>query len=317
MPADPCGRDLDAHNGTASVRLARVPQGGVFQGDPNDPGAFQVIRRNGRVDNPNRGRDAISVTSYVPSIDGQAAAVGPFPLVIMMPGFGASYTQYGHFTEHLASHGFVVVGLDFPSTGFLAPAAHDLNALEAVAVLDWAVGAGPFAPQIDATKVAAVGHSLGGKISFYAASLDPRIDIVVGWDPQNSGGPPCNVDGLAPGDCNDFPVAPNCEAREPGLLWQMHAETLVFAAEDGLLTPDAHLRASNFYRGAPSPAHYVHLPDASHAAWVFDGAESAVSRRVHTALLLTRFYGMTGLESWLPGGADLGRVDIVDDARSK
>lgn len=314
---DPCGTNLDVRNGTASVRLARVPTPGDYVGDPGEDGAFQVIQRGGRVNNPTRGRGALTVTSYAPSSDGTNVAPGSFPLVLLMPGFGANHTNYEHFSLPLASHGFIVVGLDFADTGFLAPAAHDLNAADAIAVLDWALSSGPYAAAVDATKIAATGHSLGGKIAFYAASLDSRIDMVIGWDPQNSGGPPCAFDGLTPGDCNDFPVAPNCEANNSGLLYQLHAESLVFGAEDGTLTPDAHLRADNFYRGAPSTSHFVHFPDASHAAWVFDGDESAVSRRVHTALLLSRFQGYTGLDAWLPGGAELAAVDIVDDVRSK
>lgn len=311
VPAAPCGNDLDVHNGTVTPRLARVPDGGVFAGDLNGDGPHRVVTRNGRVPNPNRGEDAIEVTTYAPEGD------GVHPLVILMPGFGAGYAQYEHFSRPLASHGFVVVGLDFPSAGLIPTARHDENAAEAVAVIDWALTEGPFAAQIDPTKIAALGHSLGGKIAFYAAALDARIDLVVGWDPQNSGGPPCNFDGLTPGDCNDFPVAPNCEARAPGLLHQLRAESLVFGAEDGLLTPDAHLRAENFYRGAPSPTAFVHMPDASHAAWVFDGPEAAVTRQAHTALLLTRLAGVTGLEAWLPGGAALAGAEGVARVRVK
>lgn len=322
-PADPpvatapCGNDLDVHNGTAQPRLARVPAGAPLQGDLDGEGPYQVIERNGRVDNPYRGFDALGVTSYVPSDDGQTAAQGTFPLVLLMPGYGASYNRYTHLSRPLASHGFVVVGLDFASAGLIPTSRHDENAGEALAVLDWALTAGPFADRIDPTKIAAIGHSMGGKIAFYAASLDARIDLVVAWDPQNTGGPPCGVDGLAPGDCNDFPVAPNCQARDAGRLHLMHAESLVFGTEDNLLAPDPHLRADQFYRGAPSPTAFVSMPEASHAAWIFDGSESSVTRRAHTALLLTRFRGVTGLEDWLPGGTALAGAEGVRQVRVK
>jgi dienelactone hydrolase len=184
-------------------------------------------------------------------------------------------------------------------------------------VIDWALTEGPHVANIDATKVAAMGHSFGGKIAFYAASLDDRIDLAVGWDPQNSGGPPCFLGDLAGGSCDDFPVAPNCEADDPGRMHLMHAETLVFATEDETITPDAHLRAWNFYRGAPSPASYVHFGSAGHAAWTTNGEVSALTRRVHTATLLSRLAGWRGLNDWLPGGGWLNGQRLVDDHRVK
>jgi hypothetical protein len=78
------------------------------------------------------------------------------------------------------------------------------------------------------------------------------------------------------------------------------AEGLVFAAEDPTLTPDAHLRAVHFYRGAPTPAYLLHFPTAGHAEWSKDGDVAHVTDAVVTALLLTRFEGYSGLEAWLP-----------------
>jgi hypothetical protein len=97
----------------------------------------------------------------------------------------------------------------------------------------------------------------------------------------------------------------------------MHAETLVFATEDETITPDAHLRAWNFYRGAPSPASYVHFGSAGHAAWTTNGEVSALTRRVHTAALLSRLGGWRGLNDWLPGGTWLDGQRLVDDHRAK
>ena len=315
-PARPCG-GLDDHNGTVHPSLPAFPSPGAFVGDPNLDGSWGVTTHVDNVTNPTAGRGVIETTTWLPSVDG-VPADGPFPLVVMMPGFGASRTGYPHFTRHLATHGFIVVGLDFPNSGFSDPAAHDLKALEAQAVLTWALQSGPDAARIDGERVAAMGHSLGGKISFYLAAIDDRVDIVVGWDPQNSGGPPCALGGVTGASCNDFPVAPNCNAQDPGILWQMHAESMTFATEDNLITPDDHLRARNFYRGAPSAAHYVHFGSASHAAWISDGQDSAITRTVHTAWLLTRLQGYTGLDDYLPGtGTWLNRKPRVDDHRTK
>lgn len=190
----------------------------------------------------------------------------------------------------------------------MEPAEHDLKTAKVLAVLDWALRDSAAADRIDAERVAAMGHSLGGKLSFYAASLDDRIDVVVAWDPQNSGGPPCFLGDTPQGSCNDFPVAPNCVAENSGIIHQMRAESLTFGAEDRFITPDTHMWADNFYRGAPSPAHFVSMPTVGHAAWFTDNGVTRLTRGVHTALLLTRLKGVVGLDAWLPGG------DQVEDA---
>lgn len=315
-PATPC-TDGDIHvlNGTVRPDVGTVPSPGDFEGNPEMDGPWDSVSRTATVANPT-GRADIPVTSFAPA-NGDSPAAGAFPLVVVMPGFGSRHTSYGAVTGGLVSHGFAVVGMDFPNTGLTDPAEHDRNAAEAVAVIDWALSEGPDAGRIDASKIAVVGHSLGGKIGFYAASLDPRIDIVVGLDPQNAGGPPCFVAELSGGDCNAYPVAPNCESEESGRLHLMHAETVVFGADDALITPDAHLRARHFYRGAPSPAHWVYFPSASHAAWIGDGDDAGTSRRVYTALLLTRLQGYTGLDDLLPGGAWLDSVERVGEHRTK
>ena len=126
-------------------------------------------------------------------------------------------------------------------------------------------------------------------MAFYAAALDTRIDLVIALDPQNGGGPPCFLGETAQGDCNDFPVAPNCQAESSGILHQMQAESLIFGAEDTILTPDSHHWAREFYRGSPSPTHFISMPDVGHVAWSIDNDESTLSRGVYTAFLLSRF----------------------------
>ena len=46
-------------------------------------------------------------------------------------------------------------------------------------------------PRVDATRIGIIGHSLGGKMAFYAGCLDPRVKVIVasdfgiGWDQTN------------------------------------------------------------------------------------------------------------------------------------
>lgn len=311
-PAAPCGEDLDAPNGRVAPELGEVPDGGLFEGDPADVGPYAISAEDVTIPNPDPERPALAATVFTPLGSDGAPLAGPLPLVLVFPGFPAQHTSYRHFAEPLASHGFGVVAATPALWSFAEPQEHPKTAADVRAVLDWALAESTLAARLDATKVALAGHSAGGKMSFFAAALDPRVDLVVGWDPQNGGGPPCSIAEAMGLDCNRWPVAPNCLAEDPGLLHQLRAEVLVFAARDAAFTPDAHLWAEHFYRGAPSPASFVLFSAAGHADWVSDGDVSRVTRRVHTALLLSRFRGVRGLETYLPGGAALTATEGVE-----
>jgi len=306
VPVDPCSDDLDAQLGAIAPDFGAPISGGAFTGDPDDDGPFQVLDVEATIANPDAAREALDATFYAPSSDGAAVADGAHPLALVMHGFGTTHRFYEHFTRHLASHGILVLGITLPGS---LTAAHDKNAAEAIAAIDFALGDG--APQAvrghaDAERIAVLGHSLGGKIAFYAAALDARIDLVVGWDPSNAGGPPCFVD---PDSCNAFVVAPNCLADEPGIVHQLHAETVVFrAAADGANPEPAH-NAEHFYRGAPAPATLLDFDmNVLHGDFASEGAAVIPhTRRVQLAFLLTRLRGMTGLQAYLPGG------DAIDD----
>ena len=314
MPVEPCGDDLQVVCGSVTPNLGDVPAVDSAGIDPSETGSYDVQTTATQINGPQG--DEIPITIYEPYADDEPLA-GPLPLVILLPGFGFSHTGYPHFTEHLASHGFIVVGADVATGGFMEAAVHDEKTAKVLAVLNWAISDSPVANRLDGTRIASVGHSLGGKLSFYAAALDSRIDLVVAWDPQNGGGPPCFLGDTGQGSCNDYPVAPNCEGNDSGIIHQIKAESLTFGAEDLFITPDVHLRADRFYRGAPSPAHFVSMPAAGHAAWSNGGDVSVLSRGVHTALLLNRMQGVRGLDEWLPGGARLEMAASVDAVYSK
>ena len=107
---------------------------------------------------------------------------GRFPLIVFAPGFGMSRVSYTELAEDLASHGYLVVTVDPPGSGFVVlpgrglvsivrysggPDAHAVEVSADIRFLAAAAssGAGPFARlrgHIDAQRIAAVGHSLGG-----------------------------------------------------------------------------------------------------------------------------------------------------------
>ena len=310
IAVSPCGDDLDALPGMVVPNLpavSGVPRDGR---DPSGQGPFAVSRSDHNLI-VSDGFD-VSMATFVPESAGSG-----LPLIIALPGRGFTFDSYLHHIEPLASHGFVVVGANVASTDFSSPAEHDLKAQRVLEVLNWALEDSPIAARLNGDRIAAMGHSAGGKLAFYAAALDDRIDMVVAWDPQNGGGPPCSVAQFVGGDCNAFAVAPNCESQDSGMIHQIKAESIVFGAEDALVTPDVHLRADRFYRGAPSPASFISMPTVGHAAWTRDDDVSTLTRGIHTAFLLSRLVGMQDLDEWLPGGRRLLDASDVADVRTK
>lgn len=322
VATSPCGAELDVDNGAVVPSLGDVPDGGSVSSSLSQNGSLAVATQGVSISIDAStvmaagqrimvGAGTINGTAYVP--DGS----GPYPLVLVLPGFSTSYTAYAEYSLFFASHGFVVLGLDTRSNP--ATASHDVEAVEVTQAIDFALSdTSPFADKLDHTKIVVSGHSKGGKLAFYAAALDPRIDLVIGWDPVNAGGPPCFVD---PASCHRLPVAPNCSVMDPGVLHYMRAESLVIGAPpDASWNPEPTHNAEHFYRGVPSPAAYVKLA-AGHVDWV-PGITSKpdlvrITKATQLALLRTRLQGTSGLATHLPGGSGLASEALVTDARVK
>jgi hypothetical protein len=326
-PAAPCDEDLGFVGGTVHPDVGPPKALAAAASDLERPGGFGVFEQEVSVPLKAETRSAIgyeitiaagelSATIYAPSADmGKSLATGRFPLVIGAPGFQLGYADYAGIFRHFASYGFFVLGIQ--TRGDSSVPMHDKEALETSQVISFMLDESSYREFLDAEKIAAAGHSKGGKVSFFAAALDARIDLVFGWDPSNAGGPPCGaIADLAGSDCNLFPVAPNClavetaSARAAGLLQFMHAETFVFGVPpDALTNPTPEHNSLNFYRGAPSPASLVYL-NGGHASWVESvgpalGANAdviRVTKAVQTAKMLTVFYAASGLARYLPGG---------------
>ncbi|MCA9612195.1 MAG: hypothetical protein KC586_05500, partial [Myxococcales bacterium] len=142
---------------------------------PDVVGPFTVTRQTGRVS----GSD---VTAFVPNV------TSPAPLVLFKHGFQLATSNYATTLERLASHGFVVVGIDSGGGLFGGPT----NAAErdgAMAAIDWATSTAPFASRVDATRIAAAGHSRGGKVAVMIAAADARVGAALLLDPVNGCGP--------------------------------------------------------------------------------------------------------------------------------
>lgn len=106
---------------------------------------------------------------------------GPYPLVILSPGFGIGATSYAWLAEHLASYGFVVISLDHaekldPRDQLWRSAITRLQEIEAVlAFVDRETSpGGMFEGLVDREWVAVIGHSYGGYTALAAGGA--RID---------------------------------------------------------------------------------------------------------------------------------------------
>jgi predicted dienelactone hydrolase len=243
----PSGGAVDAAPPGTPDAAPGAPDAGVPPGaDPGAPGPYDVKMVDATAGN-------VQVTVFAPSSDGgQTVAAGSFPLLVLSPGFQMPRAQYASYGQHLASHGIIAVSQDFG--GGFAPQ-HQQLAAQTTAVIDWAVGGagGALTGHVDADKIGAAGHSLGGKISFLTATTDARIAVIVGWDPV---------------DANTPSVAPE-------LMSQIDAPIVILGETNnasGGFMPCAPA-ADNFeqyYMAAGSPAVKITVTKADHMDWVDD-----------------------------------------------
>ncbi len=152
----------------------------------------------------------------------------PYPVVLFSPGNGTNMEFYSSLAAEIASHGYIVVGLNHPydvavvelSNGGIAPydkdqwspsqSAHQAYTAERIKVrtadvlfvLDQLTAmnsnaANPLAGMFDLDSVAVAGHSLGGITASEACKADSRFRACLNLDGLQKGGP-FSMDDSAP-----------------------------------------------------------------------------------------------------------------------
>ncbi len=279
---------VDASGGGDGTRADDAAgDGPMAAGDPAVDGSATVTTMTVSVPGKTAGRTLPS-TVFTPGTP------GPHALVVVSPGFQMQRAQYTSYAHHLATWGFVVVLTDYADTGFNAD--HNKLAADVPAVIDWALAQTALA--VDATKLAVAGHSLGGKISVFAASLDPRIKAVVAWDPVDSTNPS---------------VAPEKMSTMTAAI-AVVGETTNGSGGFMPCAPTAE-NFQQFYAAAPAPALAMTIANADHMDWVDDPTctfctfctagtapndrARTASRRVDVAWLRRQLFADTSMDTWL------------------
>jgi len=297
--SNPAGGDPDASAGSDAPTSTVDAPAGV---DPATTGPATFTTGTPAIPGTSGSRTVTS-TVFTPS------SAGPRPLVVVSPGFQLDRAQYTSYAEHLASWGFVVILTTYAESGFSIN--HEAIAADVPKVIDWALADTTLA--IDAQKIGLAGHSLGGKISVRAASLDARVKAVVGWDPVDS--------------TNGGSVAPE---RVTGLTAR-----LAVVGETTHPTPPSAFRQAcppaaenfqTFYSAAPGPALQVTVTGADHMDWVDDpgcfvcgfcdaGAADAaltrtITRRLNVAWLRRHLFADTAMDAWLTAPPEAAAVVV-------
>ncbi|MEU0885911.1 dienelactone hydrolase family protein [Lentzea sp. NPDC005914] len=132
-----------------------------------------------------------------------------FGAVAISPGFTATQTSVAHFGPRLASYGFVVITINTLS-GWDDP---DSRGAQLLAALDYVVRTNA---RVDASRLAVMGHSMGGGGALRAATSRPTLQASIplaGWHSTKSW-PGVKVPTMLLGGQND-PTAPDSQHSVP------------------------------------------------------------------------------------------------------
>ncbi|MGB2571265.1 alpha/beta hydrolase family protein [Micromonospora citrea] len=106
---------------------------------------------------------------------------GTFGAIAISPGYTAAWSSISWLGPRIASHGFVVIGIE-TNTRLDQP---DSRGRQLLAALDYLVERSSVRGRIDGTRLAVAGHSMGGGGSLEAAAARPSLQAAVPLAPWN------------------------------------------------------------------------------------------------------------------------------------
>ncbi|MEU6077236.1 alpha/beta hydrolase [Micromonospora sp. NPDC047074] len=110
-----------------------------------------------------------------------STAEGTFGAVAISPGYTAAWSSIDWLGPRIASHGFVVIGIE-TNTRLDQP---DSRGRQLLAALDYLTERSSVRSRIDASRLAVSGHSMGGGGSLEAAVARPTLQAAVPLAPWN------------------------------------------------------------------------------------------------------------------------------------
>jgi pimeloyl-ACP methyl ester carboxylesterase len=299
-----CGGGTNSSTNLADAQLVDTAtpggDGSIVDGstgarDPALDGDATVMTSTASIPGAAMGR-TLSSTVFKPS------TAGPHALVVISPGFQLGRAQYTSYARHLATWGFVVVLTDYAGASLFPN--HTTLATDVPKVIDWALAQTSLA--VDPQKIALAGHSLGGKISVYAATLDTRVKAVVAWDPVDSSSPS---------------VAPELMGTVTAAIAVIGETTNGSGGSGGMPCAPTADNFQTFYAAARSPALAITVTGADHMDWVDDpnctlctfctaGAAPqdrarVVTRRLDVAWLRRTLFSDLTMDAWLDSPPEL------------
>jgi dienelactone hydrolase len=247
-----------------------------------------------------------------------ALSPNPFPIVLFSPGNATNVEFYAAFAEELASHGYVVVGINHPyqvtamllSEGRVAVYAGD-EAAGQQSRLDSAIQrvdervrdlqfvterleATPeplFAGRIDLSRVGAMGHSLGGVAAAEFCALPGSVVVAC-----------LNLDGVQAG--GPFAVRP--EPVPP-------AKPFMFLTKEATLHP----ALESLFERAGRRAVRVTLPEAQHDEFadgpMFRPAFTPFGASARDVVVVARGFARAFFDIHLRGVGDFDGIDAPTD----
>ncbi|MDE9364708.1 dienelactone hydrolase family protein [Luteipulveratus sp. YIM 133132] len=212
-----------------------------------------------------------AATIYYPT-----STTGTVGGVAISPGFTETQSAISWFGPRLASHGFVVITFN-TNSGLDSP---DSRGAQLLAALDYLTGSSAVKAKVDPSRLAVMGHSMGGGGTLAAAKSRPSLKAAI-------------------------PLAPwHTDKTWP----EVTTPTLIVGAENDTIAPVAD-HAEPFYTSLPANAEhaYLELNNASHSATNSDNPATSVQ----SVSWLKHFVnGDTSYDSYLcPGPAPSSTVE--------